>query len=673
MKQLYAHQKLVNIILLVSLVGAGCSPSESTPDPRASTLWPVIYVASDGDDGNDCLSSDSACLTTQRAMQMASFYASVDIVYGAGTFLFPEEIGHPGFIDRNIGVFGAGVDATLLNLPDVRGYSVQMGPGTHARFNDITISVDVTVQNGTALSLINARVRDIDRYGVMNMDGGNLMIRDSEVTNNGLGGVYNRGSATIERSTILDNGGDGIMNSSGTLTIDGSNISDNNGSGITNEDFGVLHITETSIFNNHSSEPGGEPILGSGINNHGTATIERSTINNNAGNAAIANFSGAAMTLINSTISGNQIEPVGAALVNLGELDLNYTTVAMNQGIGVSATRGNLHFINSLVVGNAAGDCDLHPEIAAYLFFEGRNFDSDGSCLATSGGGETISIISDVRLGPLADNGGPTLTHALLEGSSAIDTALGDCPESDQRGNARNIGGGCDVGAYEFNYAVSNPNPSQGGQSAEQTVSAETRIPEILGSRTPTFTPTNTPPSAPRITFTANTNCRKGPGTVFEVDDLFLQGQSAEINGRSQDSPIWWRVLKATGSHCWISDSMGTVSGSTANVNVIFVPTPTPTPAAMQTIPAAPYKLVVQNHVCAGSTYTVTLAWEDRADNEAGYRVYRDLNLIATLGPDATSYTDSPPTGGPYYYLVESYNAVGASKSNSIKDDGCIF
>jgi hypothetical protein len=52
-------------------------------------------------------------------------------------------------------------------------------------------------------------------------------------------------------------------------------------------------------------------------------------------------------------------------------------------------------------------------------------------------------------LGPLADNGGPTLTHALLQGSNAIDAAIGDCPPTDQRGVARPQGDACDIGAYE--------------------------------------------------------------------------------------------------------------------------------------------------------------------------------------------------------------------------------
>jgi hypothetical protein len=51
--------------------------------------------------------------------------------------------------------------------------------------------------------------------------------------------------------------------------------------------------------------------------------------------------------------------------------------------------------------------------------------------------------------GQLAENGGPTRTHALLEGSPAIDAGLAEiCPATDQRGFGRQ--GPCDIGAFEF-------------------------------------------------------------------------------------------------------------------------------------------------------------------------------------------------------------------------------
>ena len=54
-------------------------------------------------------------------------------------------------------------------------------------------------------------------------------------------------------------------------------------------------------------------------------------------------------------------------------------------------------------------------------------------------------------IGPLVDNGGPTLTHALQAGSPAIDAADDAvCPATDQRGVDRPQGAACDVGAYEY-------------------------------------------------------------------------------------------------------------------------------------------------------------------------------------------------------------------------------
>ncbi len=66
--------------------------------------------------------------------------------------------------------------------------------------------------------------------------------------------------------------------------------------------------------------------------------------------------------------------------------------------------------------------------------------------------------LGELLLGPLADNGGPTMTRALRPGSPAIDAGVAaDCPDTDQRGRPRPIDGDgdgvatCDAGAYELN------------------------------------------------------------------------------------------------------------------------------------------------------------------------------------------------------------------------------
>src|SRR5207237_9453115 len=96
---------------------------------------------------------------------------------------------------------------------------------------------------------------------------------------------------------------------------------------------------------------------------------------------------------------------------------------------------------NSELEGNVAGDAVISL---------GHNLSSDNSSSASF---NTVGDLlgKDPRLGPLADNGGRTLTHALLSGSPAIDA--GDnagAPAADQRGVSRPRAMACDIGAYEF-------------------------------------------------------------------------------------------------------------------------------------------------------------------------------------------------------------------------------
>jgi hypothetical protein len=92
---------------------------------------------------------------------------------------------------------------------------------------------------------------------------------------------------------------------------------------------------------------------------------------------------------------------------------------------------------NSIVANNTGGDCDFQSPVNA----GGENLDSDGSCTG-------FTIIADPLLGPLADNGGPTMTHALLPGSPAIGAGAGPCIGLDQRDVSR-PSTDCDLGAYE--------------------------------------------------------------------------------------------------------------------------------------------------------------------------------------------------------------------------------
>jgi hypothetical protein len=99
--------------------------------------------------------------------------------------------------------------------------------------------------------------------------------------------------------------------------------------------------------------------------------------------------------------------------------------------------------VNTLLSGNApGGNC------SGTITDAGHNLSSDLSCAFTNVGSLNNT---DAKLGPLADNGGPTLTMALLPGSPAIDagnTSL--APATDQRGVRRPFSLAADIGAFEF-------------------------------------------------------------------------------------------------------------------------------------------------------------------------------------------------------------------------------
>ncbi len=89
---------------------------------------------------------------------------------------------------------------------------------------------------------------------------------------------------------------------------------------------------------------------------------------------------------------------------------------------------------------------------------EGHNIESPGNTCGFDQPADEVNVrTEDLRLGPLQDNGGPTETHALLPRSVAIDQipeadcvdADGEPLTTDQRGESRPAGDGCDVGAFE--------------------------------------------------------------------------------------------------------------------------------------------------------------------------------------------------------------------------------
>jgi hypothetical protein len=126
---------------------------------------------------------------------------------------------------------------------------------------------------------------------------------------------------------------------------------------------------------------------------------------------------------------------------------------------------------NTLIAGNFRGASGTTPDDVSGMLDPGgdNNLIGDGTGmtgLVNGVNGNQVGTADkpiDPRLGPLADNGGPTLTHALLPDSPAIDAGNNTyATDFDQRGEGfpRIAGGIIDIGAFEFQGDAPPPAPS---------------------------------------------------------------------------------------------------------------------------------------------------------------------------------------------------------------------
>lgn len=194
--------------------------------------------------------------------------------------------------------------------------------------------------------------------------------------------------------------------------------------------------------------------------------------------------------------------------------------------------------------------------------------------------------------------------------------------------------------------------------------STETSIPS------PTATYTATPP--PDISVQAPTECYGGPGETYDVVMTFDAGDQAEIFGRDETGDYW--IIKDSDGEggCWIKSQTVTTNGELGYIPYV-VPPPTPTPA----IPAAPENVsvkvsceVIQIIAPAKKPLhrweiNIKLSWEDQADNETGYEIYKDGKKIAHLPADTTEYLDwfakDQYVSVNNHYTIQAFNQVGTS------------
>lgn len=333
-----------------------------------------------------------------------------------------------------------------------------------------------------------------------------VLVRGNEATGNG-GGIYSAGAAVVVRGGRIDGNtagtwGGGIHMASGSLTlvdgrVTGNQAPANDGGGIFLGDDVPLTATRTVIAGNTAGDDGGgiygarltivdstirgntAAAQGGGIEVFGPSSISGSTISgNHATTGGGLSHSGGVdpedLSIERSTVSGNTADADGGGIEVVGvgtTLSIEATTITANRadadvggdagdGGGIYESSADVEIARSVLAGNedntpAVGEPEECSGSVTSLGHnvvghdEGCSYADDPTDLV----GDFFGGKIDPRIRPLADNGGPTPTHALGKASPARNLIPGGhaaCGGKDQRGVPRPQQGGCDAGSYEY-------------------------------------------------------------------------------------------------------------------------------------------------------------------------------------------------------------------------------
>ena len=307
---------------------------------------------------------------------------------------------------------------------------------------ELLVSQGMTIQ-GPGANVLSVSGSDASRIFTINASS-NVVISGLTLTNGHSVGSGNDGA------------GGAIFAGSGGLALDScqisNNVSDTFGGAIAVFHSNPVNISNSTISGNTANSPG---TGGGGISNGGTLNLVNSTVSGNSapnavpaggGGGGIINFG--TFTAVNSTITGNRV----SAAVGGGGID----------------ARGTESLRNTIVAGNFKGTGSTASDIEnGTIDTASNNLIGDAT---TSGGmtngtnGNIVGVaVNTVLNATLANNGGPTQTHALLNGSPAINTgsnalaldASNAALTTDQRGTGfSRVVGTVDIGAFELPLSI---------------------------------------------------------------------------------------------------------------------------------------------------------------------------------------------------------------------------
>ena len=311
-------------------------------------------------------------------------------------------------------------DTLTIDALSVGGVTITGDALGNDKLVDGTFITDIDESLANDANSLNDNTRVVN----FSATSGDLTLRGLTVTGgrttggiSGGGISTSSGNVTLTSSTVSGNqsnySGGGIYTLSGNVTLTSSTVSGNEGSvggGICTF-LGNVTLTSSTVSGNQSDSQGGGVFTSTGDVTLTSSTVSRNSAENNGG--GIHTYEGA-ITLANSTVTGNTAGGVGGGVY------------ARNANSGSLL---DLTIFSSIIAGNTDNGTapDLPPFQPPDDFLPIINYSLIGNTTGSgidsnTGTGNVLNV--NPLLGPLAENGGPTQTHALLPGSPAIDAAL---------------------------------------------------------------------------------------------------------------------------------------------------------------------------------------------------------------------------------------------------------
>jgi predicted outer membrane repeat protein len=479
----------------------------------------------DANPGDGVVADANGKRTLRAAIQEANAKAGADtIVLAAGSYTFAipgigEDAAATGDLDiqQDLTIIGTGSDSTTIDADDLDRV-FQVWPNVAFHLSHVTITDGnpggtdggggilnnggtVTIADsvlsshwsvgagggvynvGGAVSVVNTdfannRVAGYSGGAIANSWSGTLSIRNSTFNANSAddyGGAILTDSGvlsisdTVFSANIADWGGGAINAFGGTVSVVGSRFAGNRSGdrsagaiGVSGD--AVVAVSQSTFSGNLADDHGGA------IYSSGSLTITGCTFAGNFawydGGAVFS--SGGTVSISSSTFSGNKANDGAGAITNDGgRLEIVSSTIARNESgtapAGLLNRTGTASVSHSIIAGSLYGYADVRGSFTT----QGHNLIGNvGVATGFTHGvqGDLVGYAAsplDPLLAALADNGGPTLTHALLPGSPAIEAGnTSGVPAADQRGAPRVLDGNTDGIAISDIGAVEHFDPS---------------------------------------------------------------------------------------------------------------------------------------------------------------------------------------------------------------------